>query len=168
MASTQNLEIVIRSNIEQAKRSFEQLQAALHGALEGIQSEGNQTGNALDAAFRTLGVRGVKEVETEVKKLLKALEQVERSNALPADKQAAVEAYKRRVAELRSQLQPTSAAMQQMGEQWNVQIWECQINPATKFDFLKEGWNELELEGTLIKPDGRDEPAMLELVRTAE
>jgi tape measure domain-containing protein len=83
-----------------------------------IKAEGEQTGQALDQAFRVLGIKGVKAVEEEIKQLQAALKTVrESADVLPADKAAAVAAFNARLAELRGSASGAAPAVQAVGRE---------------------------------------------------
>ena len=93
----------------QAAKSFQE-------DLKKLGTEGPQAPAGLEAAFRKLGMGGVREAESAVHELQIALAQIKASgDILPADKSAAVAAFKQRVSELRGEAGQASAATTQLG-----------------------------------------------------
>ena len=93
----------------QAAKSFQE-------DLKKLAADGPQAPAGLEAAFRKLGMGGVKEAEAAVHELQIALAQIKASgDILPADKAAAVAAFKQRVAELKTEAGGAAGATQQLG-----------------------------------------------------
>ena len=93
----------------QAAKSFQE-------DLKKLASEGPQAPAGLEAAFRKLGMGGVREAEAAVHELQIALAQIKASgDILPADKAAAVAAFKQRVSELKTEAASAASTTQQLG-----------------------------------------------------
>lgn len=112
------VELELRMATQQFAAALEKAVSDLKAKTGEIKAEGNQTGQALDQAFRVLGIKGVKAVEEEIKQLQAALQTVrESADVLPADKAAAVAAFNARLAELRGSASGAAPAVQAVGRE---------------------------------------------------
>ncbi|WP_423458034.1 tape measure protein [Ottowia sp. VDI28] len=103
--------------MRQSQALAAQTAQAFREDLRKLGLEGPQAPAGLEQAFRKLGISGVKQAEAAVHDLQVALAQIRNSpDILPADKQAAVTAFKQRVAELRDEAGKAAGASQQLGQ----------------------------------------------------
>jgi tape measure domain-containing protein len=112
------VELELRMATQQFSAALEKAVSDLKAKTGEIKAEGDQTGQALDQAFRVLGIKGVQAVEDEVKQLQAALKTVrESADVLPSDKAAAVAAFNARLAELRGSASAAAPAVQAVGRE---------------------------------------------------
>jgi tape measure domain-containing protein len=112
------VELELRMATQQFAAALEKAVSDLKAKTGEIKAEGDQTGKALDQAFRVLGIKGVKAVEEEIKQLQTALKTVrESADVMPADKAAAVAAFNARLAELRGSASGAAPAVQAVGRE---------------------------------------------------
>ena len=84
--------------------------------LRKLGLDGAQAPAGLEQAFRKLGISGVKQAEAAVHELQVALAQVRNSaDVMPADKAAAVAAFKQKIAELRGETDKAADSTQHLG-----------------------------------------------------
>lgn len=106
--NTQTAQTRLRTDAEQLRESLGKTALAFNATAKNADA----VGPALDQAFRVLGIKGVKAVETEIRKLQTALAQIRQSpDVLPADKAAAVAAFNARLADLRGTAQQVTPAL---------------------------------------------------------
>lgn len=99
------VEIAVRLALEQFKIAVTQLEAAFGGAMDKVEAEAAVAGGALDQAFRTLGVKSVASVNTEIQKLQVAIGIIRAMpGVLPADAERATQAFNARLTELKGSL----------------------------------------------------------------
>lgn len=103
MSEAQNsLSISIGVELDRFIAGMRTLREQYTQTTRGLGEDSKQTADAIDQAFRVLGVKGVQTVEAEVQRLQQALAMIRSApDVLPADKAAAVAAFNARLAELR-------------------------------------------------------------------
>lgn len=85
--------------------------------LRKLTTEGPQAPAGLEEAFKRLGLNGVKKAETAIHELQVALAQVRNSpDVLGKDKEAAVAAFNRRLAELKAEAKGAAASTDQLAK----------------------------------------------------
>jgi tape measure domain-containing protein len=89
-------------------RSLQEVQEKIRA----LREEAKTAGTELDHAFRVLGVRSVKDVQTEIAKLDAAMEEVRKSGIAPADADRAMAAYKRQLAELQREIRGAGSSLE--------------------------------------------------------
>lgn len=93
------------------------VQQAFIADVRKLGLEGPQAPAGLEEAFRRLGINGVSKAEAAVRDLQVALAQVRNApDVLPKDKEAAVAAFNRRVAELKNEAGRAATATGQLGQ----------------------------------------------------
>lgn len=99
------VEIAVRLALDQFKAAVAQLESSFGGAMGKVEAEAAVAGGALDQAFRTLGVKSVASVNTEIQKLQVAIGIIRAMpGVLPADAERATQAFNARLAELKGSL----------------------------------------------------------------
>jgi hypothetical protein len=48
-----------------------------------------------------------------------------------------------------------------------VNVWEAVLTPQGEFDFLQDDWNDVELQGRMATPVGKDSPFEVDLAELA-
>lgn len=102
--------------VQQRQAEAAQTSKLFQEDLRKLGLDGAQAPAGLEQAFRKLGISGVKQAEAAVHELQVALAQVRNSaDVLPADKAAAVGAFKQKIAELRGEADKAADATQNLG-----------------------------------------------------
>ena len=97
--------------VQQRQADNAQISKAFQDDLRKLGLDGSKAPAGLEAAFKSLGINGVKKSEAAVRELQVALAQVRNSpDVLPSEKRAAVQAYEAAVAELRGETTKATAA----------------------------------------------------------
>lgn len=97
--------------VQQRQTDNSQISKAFQDDLRKLGLDGSKAPAGLEAAFKSLGLNGVKKSEAAVRELQVALAQVRNSpDVLPSEKRAAVKAYEAAVAELRGETTRAAAA----------------------------------------------------------
>lgn len=97
--------------VQQRQADNAQISKAFQDDLRRLGLDGSKAPAGLEAAFKSLGLNGVKKSEAAVRELQVALAQVRNSpDVLPSEKRAAVKAYEAAVAELRGETTKVTAA----------------------------------------------------------
>lgn len=109
-------QVTLKGDIKNTQQQLSELKAALASAGQSLGSarlNAEQTGQALESAFKTLGVRSVQAVETEINQLRSAMQTIRQSGSMfSADTLAATDAFKTKIAALEAELKgvhPASA-----------------------------------------------------------
>lgn len=110
----------LATGLAQAKERLSEaakVQQAFAADLKKLGLEGPQAPAGLEDAFRKLGMNGVSKAEAAVRDLQVALAQVRNSpDVMPKDRAAAVAAFNRRVAELKTEASQAATATGQLGQ----------------------------------------------------
>ncbi|MBP7647532.1 MAG: tape measure protein [Comamonas sp.] len=102
--------------VQQRQADNAQISKAFQDDLRKLGLDGSKAPAGLEAAFKSLGINGVKKSEAAVRELQVALAQVRNSpDVLPSEKRAAVQAYEAAVAELRGETTKAAAATRDFG-----------------------------------------------------
>lgn len=102
--------------VQQRQADNAQISKAFQDDLRKLGLDGSKAPAGLEAAFKSLGLNGVKKSEAAVRELQVALAQVRNSpDVLPSEKRAAVQAYEAAVAELRGETTKAAAATRDFG-----------------------------------------------------
>lgn len=97
--------------VQQRQADNAQISKAFQDDLRKLGLDGSKAPAGLEAAFKSLGINGVKKSEAAVRELQVALAQVRNSpDVLPSQKRASVQAYEAAVAELRGETTRAAAA----------------------------------------------------------
>lgn len=101
--------------VQQRQADNAQISKAFQDDLRRLGLDGSKAPAGLEAAFKSLGLNGVKKSEAAVRELQVALAQVRNSpDVLPSEKRAAVKAYEAAVAELRGETTKATAATREL------------------------------------------------------
>lgn len=108
-ANIQRQKMAAQELLEAERRAAQEAQAAANKIAAG-QREAAQAAEALNAAFRQLGVRPLVEIVAETQKLQQALERVRASGISGPEQQQAIAAFQAKLASLRTEAQGVPAA----------------------------------------------------------
>ncbi len=108
-ANIQRQKMAAQELLEAERRAAQEAQAAANKIAAG-QREAAQAAEALNAAFRQLGVRPLVEIVAETQKLQQALERVRASGISGPEQQQAIAAFQAKLASLRAEAQGVPAA----------------------------------------------------------
>ncbi len=101
--------------VRQRQAEADQVLKEFQADLRKLTTEGPQAPAGLEEAFKRLGLNGVKKAETAIHKLQVALAQVRNSpDVLGKDKEAAVAAFNKRLAELKAEAKGAAASTDQL------------------------------------------------------
>lgn len=102
--------------VQQRQQEADQTTKLFQEDLRKLGLDGAQAPAGLEQAFRKLGLNGVKQANAAVHELQLALAQIRNSpDVLPADKAAAVVAFKQKMAELRAEADKSTESTQKLG-----------------------------------------------------
>lgn len=102
--------------VQQRQLEVDQVSKQFQEDLRKLGLDGAQAPAGLEQAFRKLGLNGVKQANAAVHELQLALAQIRNSpDLLPAEKAAAVTAFKQKMAELRSETDKAADSTQHLG-----------------------------------------------------
>lgn len=108
-ANIQRQKMAAQELLEAERRAAQEAQAAANKIAAG-QREAAQAAEALNAAFRQLGVRPLVEIVAETNKLQAALERIRASGISSPEQQQAIAAFQAKLAALRAEAQGVPAA----------------------------------------------------------
>lgn len=112
MSKQLEIAMSVQLALEDFQRNLASLNSQFKTSMGGLGDDADGAGDAIQAAFKTLGVRSIQEVETEVKKLQAAMATLNSSKMLPADAERASAALNARLIELQGELRGTTTGGQ--------------------------------------------------------
>ncbi len=101
-------QVTLKGDVNDAARQLTELKTALATAGQGMgmaRLSAEQTGQALESAFKVLGVKSVQAIEAEINQLRAAMQTIRQSGSMfSADTLAATDAFKTKIAALEAEL----------------------------------------------------------------
>lgn len=113
------LSIILDLSLERITQGLKKFNAQFKKALKETEDSAKVSSRELDAAFKTLGIKSLKEVEFEIKKLKLAYDTLKRSGQISAREQAKAQIeLKKRIRELGDELNGWSKSLASLKENW--------------------------------------------------